>query len=333
MRSENYTPKPEFSKSGGENGRGLDCVEASRQVWQNSGERTENRVPYRPVNDYFPVSWGHSGNSRLAPTPDSARRAGRTRTAANPNPRIARKTPLDALKASEGICPPFPRVPRLPPKFAEFGRISGRSPSRPDIPLPDCGGKCYNSPRPFFPRATRRTAVRIAKLFFIIITAATLAGNASAEATPLHQAAVDNNAAEAKRLIDNGADVNAKTNGGQTPLYGAALANAAEVAKVLIDNGADVNAKDKDGYTPLHWAADNNAAEVAKLLIEFGAAVNVKDKDGWTPLHWAAVNGNGTTAKLLIEFGAAVNPKGNDGITPTELWINFWRTAGTAAGN
>ena len=53
--------------------------------------------------------------------------------------------------------------------------------------------------------------MRIAKLFFIIITAATLAGNASAEETPLHQAARDNNAAEAKRLIDNGADVNAKT--------------------------------------------------------------------------------------------------------------------------
>ena len=52
--------------------------------------------------------------------------------------------------------------------------------------------------------------MRIAKLFFIISAAATLAGNASAEETPLHQAALDNNAAEAKRLIDNGADVNAK---------------------------------------------------------------------------------------------------------------------------
>ena len=61
--------------------------------------------------------------------------------------------------------------------------------------------------------------MRIAKLFFIIITAATLAGNASAEDTPLHWAAWDNNAAEAKRLIDNGADVNAKNENGWTPLH------------------------------------------------------------------------------------------------------------------
>ena len=37
---------------------------------------------------------GYSGNSRPAPTPDSARRAGRMRAMANPNRRIVRKSPL-----------------------------------------------------------------------------------------------------------------------------------------------------------------------------------------------------------------------------------------------
>ena len=76
-------------------------------------------------------------------------------------------------------------------------------------------------------------------------------------------------------LIANGAEVNARVNGG-TPLDWAAVKNAAEVAKVLIANGAEVNAKNKYSQTPLHWAAGENAAEVAKVLIANGAEVNAK---------------------------------------------------------
>ena len=91
--------------------------------------------------------------------------------------------------------------------------------------------------------------------------------------TPLHQAARDNNAAEAKRLIDNGAEVNAKDKDGVTPLHEAAMANAVEVAKVLIDNGADIKAKDKDGWTPLDWAKHEKVGmAVAELLINTAIA-------------------------------------------------------------
>ena len=56
--------------------------------------------------------------------------------------------------------------------------------------------------------------------------------------------------------------------------------NAAEIAKVLIDNGAEVNAKSDRGDTPLHWAAEKNAAEIAKVLIANGAEVNAKSDHG-----------------------------------------------------
>ena len=68
-----------------------------------------------------------------------------------------------------------------------------------------------------------------------------------------------------------------------TPLHWAAFKNEVEEVKRLIANGADVNAKAEDGITPLHCAAEENAAEVAKVLIEFGAAVNAKNNDGYTP--------------------------------------------------
>ena len=48
----------------------------------------------------------------------------------------------------------------------------------------------------------------------------------------------------------------------------AAWKNAAEVAKLLIDNGAEVNAKSNNGSTPLDVAKRRNAAEVAELLAD-----------------------------------------------------------------
>ena len=132
--------------------------------------------------------------------------------------------------------------------------------------------------------------MQIAKLFFIIITGATLAGNASAEDTDLHSAAWDNNVAEAKQLIDSGAEINAKDEDGYTPLHRAAFKNAAAAVKLLIDSGAEINAKDNNGATPLSWTAQENAAAVAKVLIDNGAEIQAQDNDGDTPLHWTAQN-------------------------------------------
>ena len=62
-------------------------------------------------------------------------------------------------------------------------------------------------------------------------------------------------------------------------MHTVAFLNYVGEAKRLIDNGADVNEKDTTGATPLHVAAQTNATAVAKLLIEFGAKAN----DGITP--------------------------------------------------
>ena len=164
--------------------------------------------------------------------------------------------------------------------------------------------------------------MRIAKLFFII-TAATLAGNASAKDTTLHLAAREDNVAYARWILDRGVDVNAKDAIRRTPLHWAAVKNAAEVAKLLIDNGAEVNAKDKKGWTPLHLATSEDTAEVAKLLIDSGAEVNAKDKKGWTPLHWATSEGAAEVAKLLIDSGVEVNAKDKNGRMPLHLAARY----------
>ena len=71
---------------------------------------------------------------------------------------------------------------------------------------------------------------------------------------------------------------------GETPLHRAAYDGESEAAALLIDQGADVNAKtESDGYTPLHLATVNTNPEVAALLLDHGADVNY----GRTPLHYA----------------------------------------------
>jgi ankyrin repeat protein len=64
---------------------------------------------------------------------------------------------------------------------------------------------------------------------------------------------------------------------------------AAETADAvgLIDQGADLHAKTIGGWTPLHWACKNGHVEVVKALLEKGADLHAKTNLGETPLHYA----------------------------------------------
>ena len=186
----------------------------------------------------------------------------------------------------------------------------------------ECGGKCYNPPCPFFPESsTEKTDMKITNLFKSAtakLPAAVIAAAQSEDAT------------EVQRLIDKGADVNAKNENGSTPLMLAAGRHAAEAAKVLIDNGADVNVKTDMGATPLHIAVQTamdgkggmivlKVLNVAKVLIDNGADVNAKSKSGMTPLHFAAAIDADDFAKLMLEKGANINAEDNNGMKPLDL--------------
>ncbi|HYO99967.1 MAG TPA: ankyrin repeat domain-containing protein [Pyrinomonadaceae bacterium] len=86
--------------------------------------------------------------------------------------------------------------------------------------------------------------------------------------------------------------------------------DAAQVRK-LIAAGADLNERDQSGYTALVWAARNGSTEVAKALIEARADMNARDcaTNGWTPLIHAIHKNNNEMARLLIDRGADVNAR------------------------
>jgi hypothetical protein len=107
-------------------------------------------------------------------------------------------------------------------------------------------------------------------------------------------------AAKVKALLDQGADVNAKSPYGATPLFFACDRGNVEIVKILLERGADVNVKDTFyGATPLGWALGlgKGDPEIIRMLVEKGA----KEKD--QALTFAINGGHSAVAKAALDKG------------------------------
>ena len=93
--------------------------------------------------------------------------------------------------------------------------------------------------------------------------------------------------AEVERLLNAGADIEARDRWGNTPLHYACINGHTEVARMLLDHGADVGARDQWGDTPLHLACEWCAYNTIEILIERGADPGAQGEDGRTPLDYA----------------------------------------------
>ena len=118
--------------------------------------------------------------------------------------------------------------------------------------------------------------------------------------TPLHHAAMNDDAGEISRLIGVGANVNARDEWSSTPLHWAARRGNPEMAaRALIEVGADLDARNKDGETALHLAVREAKPALITLLVEAGAELEAEDKDGETPLVLARRRGDDEAASAL----------------------------------
>jgi len=160
----------------------------------------------------------------------------------------------------------------------------------------------------------------------------------------------------ARRLLDAGADVNARDRFGSTPLELSAWRGFRDVVDLVLDRGATVPADSgvaaemlmqaaergldrlfrilsgrmtvpagDDGATMLRAAAAGGSAAIAGILADRGLDVSARDRYGRTPLHYAAENGRTEVVRLLLDRGARPNVRSLAGVSPLNAAEEFER--------
>jgi ankyrin repeat protein len=103
--------------------------------------------------------------------------------------------------------------------------------------------------------------------------------------------------------------------GGMTPLLYAARDGHVAEARLLLENGADIELREANEISPLLMAMLNNELAVAEVLLEFGAEVNVDDFYGRSPL-FAAVDYRNLDMNSDVEDDPQDNQVDRDPILP-----------------
>uniref|UniRef100_A0A7N8XPG9 Poly [ADP-ribose] polymerase n=1 Tax=Mastacembelus armatus TaxID=205130 RepID=A0A7N8XPG9_9TELE len=139
-------------------------------------------------------------------------------------------------------------------------------------------------------------------------------------ALELFEACRNGDVSRVKRLVDS-VNVNAKDMAGRksTPLHFAAGFGRKDVVEHLLQTGANVHARDDGGLIPLHNACSFGHAEVVSLLLCQGADPNARDNWNYTPLHEAAIKGKIDVCIVLLQHGADPNIRNTDGKSALDL--------------
>ena len=138
----------------------------------------------------------------------------------------------------------------------------------------------------------------------------------------LLDAAYENDVATARRLVADGADVNA-TDDSQQSAYLIATSEVGDDPRLLeltLGAGADVDAKDGYNGTGLIRAAERGYPRIVARLLETDIDVDHVNRLGWTALLEAVILGEGgrphvRTVRLLVDAGADPNIPDESGTT------------------
>lgn len=137
--------------------------------------------------------------------------------------------------------------------------------------------------------------------------------------TPLDYSVRCPSAELTRTLIDFGADVDSRTTCKWTPLYGCATYRKSKIpkahvanARLLIQAGADVDARDEDGVDSLMKAARQEVPLLAEYLIEeAGISMINKDNMGLTALAYSIRRQSAETLRVILNKGADYTLKDN----------------------
>jgi ankyrin repeat protein len=129
-----------------------------------------------------------------------------------------------------------------------------------------------------------------------------------------------NDVEAARRLIADGADVNAQDENRDSAFLLASAEGRLEVLKLTLAVGADLRSTNRYGGTALIPACHHGHVETVRELLKTAIDVNHVNQLGWTALLEVAILGDGSTryveiADMLIARGADVSLADRDGTT------------------
>ncbi|CAJ0578881.1 unnamed protein product, partial [Mesorhabditis spiculigera] len=110
-----------------------------------------------------------------------------------------------------------------------------------------------------------------------------------------------------KMLLDAGANINSQGDKertdqtGMSPLHFAAMANNTAMIKFLVENDANKDAQDREERTALFVAAEKNHVEAVRLLVELGASTEIADQKERTPLYVAKECDSADVIPILLQ--------------------------------
>ena len=119
--------------------------------------------------------------------------------------------------------------------------------------------------------------------------------------TPLHLAAFFGQPDAVEALLLAGADPRAVANNPMRvePVHSAAAGRSYRAVALLLEAGASVDARQEGGYVPLHAAAANGDEEIVDLLLDGGADHTARTDDGQSAPGLARENGHDELARRL----------------------------------
>uniref|UniRef100_A0A8C5WYZ4 Poly [ADP-ribose] polymerase n=1 Tax=Laticauda laticaudata TaxID=8630 RepID=A0A8C5WYZ4_LATLA len=246
-----------------------------------------------------PASFPHltAQASHSSNTPASWVRAHLSRSASPP---VASWAAADVAPSLPSSAPPSP--PHSSPRRHRFDapcRLSGKTPP------PAHGG---------------RSAVSAEGIRHGRSPSCCVGGAASEPARELFEACRNGDVERVKRLVRT-ENVNGRDTAGRksSPLHFAAGFGRRDVVDYLLQSGANVHARDDGGLIPLHNACSFGHAEVVNLLLRHGADPNARDNWNYTPLHEAAIKGKIDVCIVLLQHGADPSIRNTDGRTALDL--------------